>query len=85
VTRHLRPGPGIGGELVEHPETFLTTADVARIRADERRATVERLKDRIYNETTIPVHGVGAATILQQEYVFDGEKVRAILDEEAAR
>jgi hypothetical protein len=28
-------------------ETFLTTADVERIRADERRATVERLRERI--------------------------------------
>jgi hypothetical protein len=31
-------------------ETFLTTADVDRIRADERRATVERIRERLHTE-----------------------------------
>jgi hypothetical protein len=48
VTPRVRPGPGLGGELVEHPETFLTTADVERIRRDERRATVERLREKLH-------------------------------------
>jgi hypothetical protein len=73
-------------------ETFLTREDVERIRRDERRATVERLRERLNAEafetvTHPPRRATGPLPTKSLRWPSHEiqKRVRAILDEEAAR
>jgi hypothetical protein len=61
-------------------ETFLTTVDVDRIRADERRATVERIREWLLREPLLDGTPIGSSRIS----AFNVD-IAAILDAEAER